>query len=172
MTLEVKNRKLHFSTKIGPKKVFRGLKSIPGRKMKNSNFRLNMDPRVQKSIFGQKIESSYFWPKLAQKIILGVLNRFLPENEKFNFLIKNGSLRSESKIPFFDQKLAKKRFLKSSKIFLYGKRKSQIFDEKWHIEVANRFFVKNWKNQIFDQKSILEVKNRFFVKKSKVTYFD
>ena len=42
------------------------VKSISGRKMRNSNFRPKIDPGGQKSIFGHKIESVIFnqnWPK-------------------------------------------------------------------------------------------------------------
>ena len=60
------NPKFNFSTKIRPKMVPTDLKSIFGRKMRNSNFRPKIDPGGQKSIFGQKIESVIFQPKLAK----------------------------------------------------------------------------------------------------------
>ena len=43
------------------------LKSIFGRKIRNSNFRPKIDPGGQKLIFGQKIENVIFQPKLAKK---------------------------------------------------------------------------------------------------------
>ena len=60
-----KIEKFHFSTKICPKIMPRGLKSIFGREMKIPIFRPKMDHGGQKSIFGQKIKSSIFRPKLA-----------------------------------------------------------------------------------------------------------
>ena len=69
-----------------------------------------MDPGGQKSIFDQKIESSIFRPKLAQKYYLEVSNRFLVENLKTQFLdqkwtleVKNQFLVKKSKVQFFDQ---------------------------------------------------------------------
>ena len=55
------------------------LKSIFGRKMRNSNFRPKIDPGGQKSIFGEKVESVIFQPKLSKKWSLKVTNRFLVE---------------------------------------------------------------------------------------------
>ena len=51
-----KNQKFNFSTKICPKMVPRGLKSIFDQNMKISIFRPKIDPGGEKSIFGQKIE--------------------------------------------------------------------------------------------------------------------
>ena len=47
--------------------VPKNLKSIFGRKIRNSNFQPKIDPGGQKSIFGQKIESVIFQHKLAKK---------------------------------------------------------------------------------------------------------
>ena len=59
--------------------VPRDLKSILGRKIRNSNFRPKIDPEGQKSIFGEKVESVIFQPKLSKKWSLKVSNRFLVE---------------------------------------------------------------------------------------------
>ena len=83
--------------------------------MKNSNFRSKMDPGGQKSIFDQKIESSIFRPKLAQKYNLDASNRFLVINFKTQFFdqkwtleVKNQFLVKKSKVQFFDQNRPKK----------------------------------------------------------------
>ena len=69
-----------------------------------------MEPWGQKSIFYQKIESSIFRPKFAQKYDLEVSIRFLVEKYKTQFLeqkwtleVKNQFLVKKSKVPFFDQ---------------------------------------------------------------------
>ena len=54
-TLWVKNRKFNFSTKINPKMVPTDVKSLFGRKMRNSNFRPKIYPGVQKSKIGKKM---------------------------------------------------------------------------------------------------------------------
>ena len=68
--------------------VLRDLKSNLRQKMKNSIIRPKINPVDQKSIFGQKIESSIFRPqnlefnfqtKTNQKYFLAVANRFLVE---------------------------------------------------------------------------------------------
>ena len=82
--------KLNFSTKIGPKILFRGLKSIFGRKFKNSIFGPKMEPGGQKSIFGQKVKSSIFRRKVAQNIPWRSQIDFWSKNEKLKFSTKNG----------------------------------------------------------------------------------
>ena len=62
----LKNQKFNFSTKIGAKLIPLRSQIDFWSKKKNSNFRPKMDPGGQKSIFGQKIESSIFGPKFAQ----------------------------------------------------------------------------------------------------------
>ena len=73
-----------------------------------------MDPGGQKSIFGQKIESSIFGPKFPQKWSLEVSNWFLIEkgiiqifDQKGTLEVKNRFLVKKSKVHFFDQNLPK-----------------------------------------------------------------
>ena len=73
-----------------------------------------MDPVGQKSIFCQKIESSNFRPKLAQKWFLQISNRFLVEklkikifDQKLTLEVENRILVKKSKVLFFNQNLPK-----------------------------------------------------------------
>ena len=55
-----------------------------------------MDRGGQKSIFGQKIESSIFRPKFAQKWCLEVSNRFLVEKLKFQIFDQTWTLKVQN----------------------------------------------------------------------------
>ena len=74
-----------------------------------------MDPGSQKSIFGQKIESSNFQPKFAQNWCLDISNRFLVEKRKIRIFeqkwilgVKNRFLVKKLKVQFFAQNRPKK----------------------------------------------------------------
>ena len=115
-----------------------------------------MDPRGQKSILGQKIESSIFRPKCAQKCCLEFSNRFLVEKLKFHIFDQKWTLKVKN------QFLVKNRkFNLSTKICPNGDRRSLIY-----------FWSKNNNLIFFLPKWTLEVKNRFLFKKSKVQSAD
>ena len=97
-----KNRKFDISTKIGPKMVPRGLKSIFGWKMEKLIFRPKMDPGGQKSTFGQKSSFHPQGPLFVENMIFSIydqkliwnlpgtfLGLFWSKNWTFDFLTKN-----------------------------------------------------------------------------------
>ena len=116
-----------------------------------------MDPWVQKSIFDQKIESSIFRPKFAQKYYLEVSNQFLVKNFKTQFLdqkwtleVKNQFLVKKSKVQIFDQ-IWSKMFRGGLKSIFGRKIKNSNFRPKMDSGGQNRFLIKKSKVQFFDQ---------------------